>query len=447
MRTDDRMSGQPRLRGEFCAALTVLAVAAALVPGLAGAQSQVPSAPTAPSLVLPQSDVGRGETVRNRGRPDFDPLGQYFGGFLFFPLLEVEESFNSNIFADEDGEKSDFITRVLPGVRVNSDWGRHALAFEATADVGLHVENPDENYEDFRLGTGGRLDIIDGSYLSVDLSFQNLHESRGSPDDAAGENPTEYNIYSAGVEGFYPLGRFSFRLTSGFDRLDFDDIGAGAGLADIDSDDRDRNTYETSLKAAYEIQPGYQAFIRGTYNVRDFDDEVDRSGLDRDSNGIDVVAGMEVDFGGLVFGDFFAGYKRQEFQDSALSTIDGVSAGASIDWSVTPLTTINFGAGQAVEDSTIAGASGLNATTGSVRVDHELLRSLILSASASVSVSDYEGIDRTDTTYTGELQAKYFLNRYLFASGGYIYRTRESTVSGVDEYAQHIGLVRLGVQY
>ena len=156
---------------------------------------------------------------------------------------------------------------------------------------------------------------------------------------------------------------------------------------------------------------------------------------------------MAVDFTGIIFGEFFIGYQRQEFDDGTLETIAGPSGGVDIDWNVTPLTTVSIGVVQEIGDTTQAGSSGINRTTGGVRVDHELLRSLILSADASLEYEDFGGIDRTDYTTEFGLEAKYFLNRYLFASGGYSFRMRQSNSAVAEEFDQHIGFVRLGVQY
>ena len=397
--------------------------------------------------LLPQSSIGEGETVRNRPRPDYDAQGQYVGGLILYPSLTFSENFNDNIFADEDGEEADLISIIAPEFRLQSDWGRHALVFDGSADIGLHAFNPDENFEDYALGIGGRLDIQDEAYISSNLSFQDLHERRGSPDDVSGEAPTEYDLYTGALVGYWPRGQFNLRLSGDVRRLDFDDVGAGPGLPDIDNDDRDRNIYRGTARVGYVIQPKYEAFLRGNYNIRDYDQTVDNEGFERSSQGFEIDAGVEIDFSGLIFGDFFIGYSLQDFDDSALQTVDGVNGGADITWNVTPLTTINFALRSEIEDSTIAGASGFQSYQGGITVDHELLRSLILTARAGGTLAKYDGIDREDTIFNAGLSARYFLNRYVNTAAGYRYRTRLSSASNVEEFDENVVTLSLTVQY
>ena len=86
-------------------------------------------------------------------------MGLRVGSFLVDPRLVVGERFDDNIFAVEDSRDADFITTVTPGVTIRSDWNNHALNFEANGTFGRYLSETSENYEDVRVGIGGRLDI------------------------------------------------------------------------------------------------------------------------------------------------------------------------------------------------------------------------------------------------------------------------------------------------
>ena len=75
-------------------------------------------------------------------------------------------------------------------------------------------------------------------------------------------------------------------------------------------------------------------------------------------------------------------------------------------------------------------ASGYFATRIDARVDHELQRDLLLNVRAGWGQDDYRGTTRTDDYYTAGLGATYQLNRNFGISGGYTFRSRNSTVSG-----------------
>src|SRR6185437_9660395 len=85
-------------------------------------------------------------TVMERARPDYDRPGVRVGSFIAKPTIGVNETYDSNIYATPSAT-SDFYTSLTPGISLQSDWGRHALAFNASADV------------------SGRYDISTGSYL------------------------------------------------------------------------------------------------------------------------------------------------------------------------------------------------------------------------------------------------------------------------------------------
>jgi hypothetical protein len=394
--------------------------------------------------LLPYLDPDRGETVTSRRRPELEPLGIGVGGFLLRPAIAVEEMYNSNIFATDTAEEGDFITRVLPALILESNWSRHILRLRADADLGFYADNSAEDYIDYRAGAEGRLDIDRDAWLTASADYRHLHEDRGSPDDVAGDGPTEFDTILVTGGYYQTLGRFRTRLVGTFENLDFDDVDAlGGGL--INNDDRDRIEAEGTLRVGYEIVPDYEAFVQGSYNVRDYDDPVDDAGFNRDSDGFGIVAGLRVDFGGITFGDFFAGYRQQDYDDPAFGTLSGLDAGAMLTWNVTPLTTLVGGVRRTVEETTSAGSGGFFGTEFSLRVDHELLRNLVLGLDGRYVVRDYDGIDRSDDYFELGFDALYMMNRNLYLSAGYEYRDRSTNVVGED-YSQHVALVRLTLQ-
>ena len=406
-------------------------------------------------IEVPSRDarIRRGETVKNRERPELDPLGARLGTFLVFPRLVVQESYDDNIFAVDNGKESDFITRVRPGLKIQSDWNNHAVGFFGSGDIGRYVNNGDEDFEDFRLGATGRVDVLRSTNVRGRVSYEARHENRSSPDDVNGSQPTEFDVLSAGIVGFHNFGRVNVSLEGTFDQFDFDDVATSLGTI-INNDDRDRDEIEGAVRVGYEIIPDYEAFVRGAYNIRDYDSDVGddpANPLDRDSDGYDVVAGVRIDFGGITFGDFFAGYRSQDFDDPTLASVNGPTIGADITWNVTPLTTIVGGVSRVVRETTTTDSAGNNSsarffTTAALSADHELLRNLLLGARLSASQDDFEGIERTDEIYRAGINATYMLNRHLYISGGYDFRMRNSDVSSQD-FKDNVFFLTLRAQY
>lgn len=397
------------------------------------------------------TDIRRGETVNNRPRPDFDPLGVRVGSFVVLPRLRLDGAFDDNIFATSTGEKSDFITTASPNVVLQSDWNNHMLRLQSGADIGRYIDNTAEDFEDYRFSANGRVDVTRRAKIRGGAGYRREHVKRSSPDDVSGVEPTIYDVLSANLEGSQVFNRVGVTVGGTFDRYNYDDVAA-AGGATINNDDRDRDQIEGSVKVSYEVTPQYNAFVRGAYNVRNYDAAVDDNGVNRDSDGYDVVVGVSLDFGGITFGDFYAGYLSQNYDDPLLNTVNGPVVGADVTWNVTPLTTVVGSVSRVVRESTTrdattgAFASGRFFTTVGVSVDHELMRNVLLGADISASQDDFEGIDRSDEIYRASVDAKYLLNRYASIGGTYSYRMRNSDV-GTSEFTENVFFLRLLVQY
>ena len=388
-------------------------------------------------------DESRTTTVTERARPELDPLGVRVGGFLVFPNASISESFDDNIFASDRGAVDDLITNITPEIVVKSDWKNHEVKLFGSADIGLHADRSDENYEDFNLGAEARLDVLRDLRITAALAYSALHESRGSPDDVDGREPTEFDRLNATLGAAGRRNRISLSARGMLTSLDYDDATDATGV--IDNDDRDRDRYDFELRAGYEIAPEYEGFVRVGLTMTDYDDAVDSDGVDRDSDGIEIVAGARIDVTAVLFGDVFAGYVTRDYDDSSLETIDGATGGVDLTWNVTRLTTLKLGIARTIHETTQTGASGYFQTKLDASADHELLRNLILGARAGISLQDYEGINRDDEVMVFGLSGKYLLSRNIYLSLGYEYSQRESDEAGSD-YDKNFVTLRVKVQ-
>ena len=409
----------------------------------------LPGATGAQELPRGAEDVPRGETVTTRQRPEVIPLGMRVGTFLLYPKVSVTETYDDNIFRTESPIDSvgDFITILKPEFDLRSDWNNHAFNVRGDASLARYLKREKENYENFNVDADGRYDITRNIFVFGFLGYSQLSEDRGSPDDAGGVDPTEYDVRRGSVRYFHRLNRVSFRLDAAAQKFDFDDVATGPATR-ADNDDRDRLQSQLSLRTAYEIVPEYEAFVRGTVNNRAYSTQEVTGGVQRDSQGYEIVAGVAIDLTGITFGNVFVGYRKQWYDDDKLSTIQGISGGADLTWNVTPLTTVHAGIVRRVEETTSIGFSGFFATRYSVSADHELLRNLLLNANVALTENDYKGLDRTDRIYGTGLSARYLMNRNLYASLGYQYRQRErnATLGDDADYKQNVVTVRVELQ-
>jgi uncharacterized protein (PEP-CTERM system associated) len=120
-----------------------------------------------------------------------------------------------------------------------------------------------------------------------------------------------------------------------------------------------------------------------------------------------------------------------------LNGISGWSGGAGLQWYPTQLTSVGARIASNVQETTYQFASGYLQTLYSLRVDHELTRSLQISGQLSYRDNDYELTDdapldarQNDEIWTAGLGLTYFVNRYVFFSASYTHDRLRSNVPG-----------------
>jgi hypothetical protein len=382
-----------------------------------------------PAAAFADETVTEGQTVTDRPRPEYDPLGQRLGGFILYPDLDLRETYDSNINASNTSTRGDLVTSVRPSLQLKSDWNQNALNFHADSDVVHYAHYDDNDYTDYSVGGDGRLDIHHDARLFGSAGYAIRHLPWWSPNTFAGQGkPTEYSDTALGLAGEKEFNRLSFRLDQNYDRYDFSDVTAsGSEVLESKNDYADERL---NLHSGYELMPGREIYALTGYDWRIYDKTADLFGYDRNSTGYIVALGTKYDVTGLTFLDIFAGYRQQDYSDARLGTIAGPAGGAKLTWNATTLTTITGNITRDVDETLIAGSSGYFATTESIRADHELLRNLLLNASIAHETDDFTGIDRSDDYFRVGAGAKYLMNENVWLTGGYAYQSRTSTLSG-----------------
>jgi hypothetical protein len=131
-----------------------------------------------------------------------------------------------------------------------------------------------------------------------------------------------------------------------------------------------------------------------------------------------------------VRGSVGVGYVKRSYDSPLYNAIDGVSADVRLEYFITELTTISLNGRRYIEDSTFANSGGYFNTGAGIRIDHELLRNLLLNAAVDYENEDFKRIDRDDNIYRIQGGARYLMNRSIGLGTTVAYTSRKS--SGVD---------------
>lgn len=386
------------------------------------------------------------QSVLQRSRPDYDPLGAHLGSFLLYPSADLSETYNSNVFVTPTNTKADLLTTFSPAVQLRSNWNNDALNFVSSGQIKRYATQVGENNSNALAGTDGRLDIERDVYLTGRLSYQLLHEDRASPNTVLNQkNPTEYQQASAGSDFVHESGRLGLRVGGGVDYYTYNNEATLTNTI-IPETGRNRVEYNFGPRVSYEIVPGYEAFVQARGNYRQYMSEFATGGLDTTSHGYAVDAGTAVHLGATMNGEVFAGWFAQDYNDARLAPVSGPHFGGALLWNVTQQTSIRGSLARTVEETIVIGASSFVQTLASVSVEHELRRNVLLNAGAAYVIQDFQGVVRTDTTYLANVGARYMITRNLNSGVGVTWSQRDSTAPG-NNYDQILISADVKVQF
>jgi hypothetical protein len=310
------------------------------------------------------------------------------------------------------------IFTLRPEVNAVSQWSRHSLVFGAFSEFGFYESETDSNYQDFGGTVGGTLDVRRNSRTDGLLGISRLHEDRDDASDAPTDDVTQFWVYSSELGHRHEFNRLFLRPTVFARRYAYEKAG------DFSNARRDYNNYGLGMRVGVIVSPRINVFTEVNGDSVRYDTSADNE----DSDGYDVLGGVEVDFTRLVVGEASIGYTARDYDN--FDDEDGLAGNLAITWTPTQLTTVNFLGRAGFEEADVVyegdRASGsLNQTIG-VTVRHDLRRNIQLLGRASYARDDFENTSRTDNTYRLGAGIVYLINRNFSVDAGYDFSTRDS---------------------
>jgi hypothetical protein len=392
----------------------------------------VPPSSTANKKPLAPAMAGRveGQPARRRLKRDDDPfgdVGNYVGSFLVKSAVELWGGYDTNPGRFNKPKGSAFYM-VSPEFVAASDWERHSLIVDLrgsftgygktfppdidssgqpiVSPVPTNVDRPD-----FTGKVDGRLDVTHDTRVNSELRLRIGTDNPGSPNIQAGLE--RYPLYAttggtAGIE--HDFNRLQLSLNGTADRTTYQDSRLTDGTS-TSNDDRDFSQYGAVARASYDLLPGVRPFGEVEADTRVHDTRFDRNGFQRDSNGGYAKVGTSFELTRLLTGEASVGYAARSYADPRLNQLTGLLTTASLVWSATPLTTAKFISVTSVDESTLAGVSGVLTRTYTFEVDHDFRRWLSAIGRFTYGTQDYQGSTRSDEIYSISGDLVYKLTR------------------------------------
>ena len=438
-----RAQGDRGFARRACGARLVLTAAAlgAFLPGAALAQSV--DSPVLDSPIPLEVTTGQLIGVLDRPRPEYDAVGAPVGAFTFLPKVQVGTIYTSNVYGSSTNAVSDGILTVDPSFELRSNWSRNALRISSGGNFRRFFHQTARNENGYFVATNGQIDI------SPELTVFGTAEQRQSYEPQyESDTPNfalstiRYHRTTAAIRTVFTGGRFRISGALDVEANDYDSVKLQSGTVASQSF-RDRLQSRLSARVEYAVRLDSALFVEANVRNHNFSNTYIAPGqLNRDGTDYRVVGGIATKISTLARAWVGAGFIQRDFKSSIYPTISGFAYDAKVSLYPSGLTTLTFRAKRDILDSATTG-SGYFADDFQARVDHELLRAVLLYGQVDYEHNSFRGLVRTDNIWQGQAGVNYLLNRRITLSGGTQYVRRTSTDLLVQPYNEWRGIVAM----
>ena len=348
----------------------------------------------------------------------------------------------NNVLASPSGARADAGPQVTPKVRVDSDWVRHFLSFEANADRIWYSEFPVADTKNYQLLTRGRLDVTRRTRLFGEIEKSQVQEGPSSISitDIALADTTLLHEQHATAAFEHTFNRLTVRLTGTIADYDYSETGdetdptlsGPVPFADV----RDYQEILGTLRSTYEFQPRWAGFIETTLNERKYPEPVAVEGFRRGSTGWTAVAGVNLRLAGTLFGEIAAGWGEQQPIDDSFVEVSGPLVNGNLIWMATPSTKFEFIARSAISETTLENSAGAVDHFFQLGLQQAFWRYLVLGVYGSFEVADFAGDPQVDQRAKLGATAEYYFNPLLSVYGRYEHTNFTSSPDSSSDFVE-----------
>lgn len=354
--------------------------------------------------------AGDAETVLTRRRPELEALGLSVGAFRLYPSLEAEVGSADNVKTGEGDGASDVFMAFSPAIKLRSQFVRHTFNANISGTIPRYHTEKEQNRNAFIADASIRLDLPRGWFVALSGSTEDLVEKPGLKLPANAQFPLTYNRKRAEIASGFVYNDLEATASFTFQRYNYDDnslvLGASSTPLPLGANNRSDETLR--FRVSYAISPRFSVYGASRLSLRRYELSTLQN---RDSDVNALVVGARYSHSNIILVDLAVGGVDQKFLNPNIPDLTGLNVISNIEWSPTRLTTFRANFTRQEGDPFILEATSLLSNLSSIRVDHELLRNLVIMAEFSNTENKYMGIDRSDTFKTVTVGGRYVLNR------------------------------------
>lgn len=228
------------------------------------------------------------------------PGNIHLGPIRIHPEFSVKEIYTDNYFLEDDNEKDDWITVLIPGITLQLPFGEHMFQFDYYAEIFRHSDFSDYNTENHK--ASGLLDLKFPWGLALKIADE-YTKSRTHP-EFDGDTEDDYHYNDAGVEASYQLaGRYKVKVGYRNVIKEF-----WAERNEVDNFVR----HEGYVGLYYRFLPKTNLLVEYTYYHMDNEDN---GALSTDNDNHHFWAGLEWEPGAKIKGGIKGGYTMRRYDE------------------------------------------------------------------------------------------------------------------------------------
>lgn len=325
-----------------------------------------------------------GVTVQSRVRPDTEPPPLRIDGFLVKPRLEETIGYDDNVLSSA-ARRGSWLMGTNASVLLTSGWSRDALGIFAAVNDTRYFGLPSQNRTDGTISLGGSVDI-GRDKLTLGLAHLSLHEDRSALDALASDQPIVFRVDDARLSYTAMFGRLTIIPEAELATWHYGDTTILGRFASQGYRDRDMLSGGTTFK--YEIAPLREiVLVTRALSQHYLNPIPGQSSLN--STAYQSLFGLDYGGDAVWHAGLLVGGEARLFAAARYHTHSALIAEGDLTWSPTGMTTVRATLTRSIEDAAQEGVSGLTYTEGKVRIDHELMRDVLLTASAGLRHAAY----------------------------------------------------------
>ncbi|WP_299200258.1 outer membrane beta-barrel protein [uncultured Amphritea sp.] len=346
------------------------------------------------------------------------------------PTLNVQTSYDDNIFSSNSAEVDSQKTVISPNFQVIAEDGFNAYRARYTLNHGMYQSSSDDNYTDHNLGVDAHLEFDARNMLDLNSSYSKNHEERGTGITESGNigatvtAPLEYDTKSVSFTYTYGAVDAAGKLVfSGrYDDKEYQNFRTI-------TNERDSELTTFSGTFYYRIQPKTSLLFEIRDQTLNYKTDPAAS---LDSETLRYFVGATWEGSAKTTGTIKLGHVQKDFKSSARNDFSGSSWEAALKWEPLSYSVFNFATSQSEKESSGIG-DFIDSKVIRLSWTHDWNDQLQTIFSSGYTNDDYKGSTggREDEITDASLRLNYDMRRWLSFGVGYSHQNTESNISGI----------------